>query len=117
MTDVLAQMNGYVAAVTVAGVRCVLDGRDVNPPSLLIRPPTLSYRFGRGCVGATWAAWLYVPDAGQIDALRTALPLLDKIHDALATQGVALSTATPSDFQTPDGATVPGFVITWNTSQ
>ena len=108
-------MNAAQAALTAADVRCVLDARDVNPPCVLIRPPTISYRFGRGCVGADFAAWLYLPDAGQIDALRVGLPILEQTQIALAGIGVATLTATPTDFQTPDGATVPGFIINWHT--
>lgn len=111
--DVLARMEAYRDAITSKGVRCVLDGRDVNPPAVLIRPPTLTYRFGRGCVGATWAAWLYLPDAGQIDALRVGFPILEAVSDALASVYVGVTDAAPADFQTPDGATVPGFIVTW----
>ena len=117
MSDPLALMLRYQEALTAAGVRCALDARDVNPPSVLIRPPTLSYRYGRGCVGASWAAWVFLPDAGQLDALRVGFPLLDTIHAALADIGVAILQAEPADFQTPDGATVPGFALNWNSSQ
>jgi len=116
MADPLADMKRYRDAITAAGVRCVLDARDVNPPSVLIRPPTLSYRFGRGCVGSEWAAWLMLPDAGQLDALRVGFPILDTITDALAGAGVAVVDATPSDFQSADGGTVPGFILTWKNS-
>jgi len=116
MTDVIAQMEAYQTAVEEAGVRCALDARDVNPPALLIRPPTLRYRFGRGCIGADWAAWLYLPDSGQIHSLRTGLPILETIHGALASAGVAVLSATPADFQPPDGAILPGFILNWTTS-
>ena len=117
MTDILAQMEAYRDAVNAADVRCVLDARDVNPPCLLIRPPTMNFRFGRGCISATWAAWLYLPDAGQINAVRMGVPMLTQIQDALSTVGVAILSATPTDFQPPDGGIVPGFILNWNTSQ
>jgi hypothetical protein len=117
MTDLLAEMERYRDALTAAGVRCVLDGRDVNPPCVLIRPPSVAYRFGRGCVGATWAAWLYLPDAGQIDALRIGFPLLETVSDALAVVGVAVVGAEPTDFALPDGGTAVGFTLNWNTSK
>jgi hypothetical protein len=115
--DLIADMERYRDVITAADVRCVLDARDVNPPAVLIRPPSVSYRFGRGCVGASWTAWLYLPDAGQIDALRVGFPIVDAVHTALAHAGVAILSAEPGDFALPDGGTVPGFVITWNTSQ
>lgn len=117
MTDILAQMEAYQSALTDANVRCALDARDVNPPAVLIRPPTMSYRFGRGCVSAEWAAWLFLPDSGQINSLRTGLPILETVHAALAGAGVAVLTASPADFQTADGGLVPGFIINWNTSR
>lgn len=117
MTDLLAQMESYRDALTTGGVRAVLDARDVNPPCVLIRPPSVAYRFGRGCVGASWAAWLYLPDAGQLDALRVGFPLLSAAHEALATAGVAIVNAEPADFALPDGGTVPGFTLNWSTSR
>lgn len=115
--DVLGRMEAYRDAIVAAGVRCALDARDVNPPAVLIRPPTLAYRFGRGCVGASWTAWLYLPDAGQIDALRVGFPILETVSDALASVAVGMTEAAPADFQTADGATVPGFVLTWQSSK
>lgn len=114
--DVVGRMETYRDALTAANVRCVLDARDVNPPAVLIRPPTLAYRFGRGCVGATWAAWLFLPDAGQIDALRVGVPILDAATEALAGVGAVVTQAAPADFQTADGATVPGFILSWESS-
>ena len=117
MNNPLARMESYRDAIVAAGVRCVLDARDINPPSVLLRPPTLHYRFGRGCVGAEWRAWLYLPDAGQIDALRLAFPILETTVTALGGIGVAVTDAEPGDYQLPDGGTVPGFTISWTTSQ
>ena len=116
MTDLLADMKRYQAALIAADVRCVLDARDANPPCVLIRPPRLSYRFGRGCVGAEWAAWLYLPDSGQLDSMRLGFPMLDTIHGALAGVGVALMDATPADFQPADGGIIPGFILSWTTT-
>lgn len=117
MTDPIAQMESYRDALEAVGVRCALDPRDVNPPAVLIRPPVLNYRFGRGVIGSAWTAWLFIPDAGTLDALRIAFPILDKVQGAMATVGVAILTATPAEFQPADGGLVPGFVLNWNTTQ
>lgn len=111
-TDVLAQMTGYVTQLTAAGVRATMEPRDINPPAVLIRPPTMRYRFGKGCVAADWQARLYLPDPGTENALKIALPLLDDIIAAL--QG-APTEATPADFQLADGAIVPGYQLSWST--
>jgi hypothetical protein len=111
-TDVLALMRSYVAQLEGAGVRATVDPRNLNPPAVLVRPPTLHYRFGRGCVAADWQARLYLPDPGTEGALAIALPLLEQITVAL--EG-APTEATPADFQLPDGATVPGYQLSWST--
>lgn len=111
-TDVLALMDSYVAQLTAGGVRATTDPRDLNPPAVLIRPPALHYRFGRGCIAADWTARLYLPDPGTREALELALTQLDAIQQAL---GFAVVTATPADFSLLDGATVPGYTLTWQT--
>ena len=111
-TDLLAAMQGYVAQLEGAGVRATIEPRDINPPAVLIRPPVLHYRFGRGCVGADWQARLYLPDPGTGASLKIGLPLLDTITEAL--QG-APTEASPADFMLPDGATVPGYQLSWST--
>jgi len=112
--DVLALLQQAVDRLTAAGVRATLDPRDLNPPAVLIRPPTLHYRFGRGCVGLDWSARLYLPDPGTADALRLGL---DQLEQAQAALGGAVTTATPGDFTLMDGATVPGYTLTWSTHE
>lgn len=112
VTDVLGSMRAYVAQLEGAGVRATLDPRDINPPAVLIRPPTLHYRFGRGCVAADWQARLFLPDPGTEGALKLAYPLLEQISAAL--EGAPTS-ATPADFTLADGATVPGYQLSWST--
>lgn len=106
------QLQGYLDALTAAGIRASDDPRDINPPMLLLRPPTLSYRFGRGCVAADWTARLVLVNAGVRQALAEALPLLQQIQDALQ----LVYTATPADFDLPDGGgPTPGYQLTWST--
>lgn len=112
-TDVAAQLAGYLAALQAAGIRAVDDPRDINPPALLVRAPTLHYRFGRGCVGADWTARLVLINSGYRQALETALPLLEAIQDAL---GGVVVTATPADWELPDGGgPTPGYQLQWTT--
>ena len=113
MTDPLALMDTYLEVLDAAGIRSAVDGRDINPPAVQLRAPTLTYRFGRGCVEAAWTARLILPNNGQRTALAEALPLLQRIQDAL--EG-AVVTATPTDFELPDGGgPVPGYTLTWTT--
>lgn len=109
----LQQLEQYLAALTAAGIRATDDPRDINPPALLLRPPVLSFRFGRGCVAADWTARLVLVNAGTRQALQEALPLIQQIQDAL--QG-AVVTATPADWELPDGGgPTPGYQLTWST--
>lgn len=110
--DPLARLLEYQAALTAAGIRCVLDGRDANPPCVHLRPPTMSWRFGRGCIEASFEARLYLPDSGQLQSITLALPMLQQIQDALAG---AIIQATPGDYALADGSTVPGYSLTWTT--
>lgn len=112
MNSPLEQVQEYRAALIAAGIRAVVDGRDVNPPAVQIRPPVLHYRFGRGCYAADWEAYVYLPDTGTEQVLKAALPLLDQVQTAL--KGV-VTTATPTDFALADGGTAAGYTLTWST--
>jgi len=113
-TDVLGQLQGFLDDLQAAGIRATDDPRDINPPALLIRAPVMHYRFGRGCVTADWTGRLVLNNAGTRQALQEAVPLIAAIQDAL--QGV-LVTATPADWELPDGGgPTPGYQLTWTTN-
>ena len=112
MMDPLERLLDYREKLLAAGIRGVIDGRDVNPPAVLVRPPTIHYRFGRGAHACDWEARLYLPDSGTEQALKAALPLIDQVQTAL--QGAVVD-ATPADFQLADGGTAPGYILTWST--
>lgn len=113
MVAPLAQIRDYLTDLNAAKIRATDDPRDINPPCVLIRPPVLNFRFGRGCVGADWTARLILNNAGTRQALEEALPLIDAIQTAL---GGVIVTATPADFELPDGGgPVPGYSLTWTT--
>lgn len=108
----LERLLDYREKLLAAGIRASIDGRDVNPPAVLIRPPTMFYRFGRGCYACDWEARVFLPDSGTEQALKAALPLLEQVQSAL---GGVVVTATPADFQLADGGTAPGYALTWTT--
>lgn len=112
-TDVLQQLQGYLDDLTAAGIRATDDPRDINPPAVLVRPPVLHFRFGRGCIGADWTARLYLLNSGTRQALAEGLPLIESVQEAL--QGLLVD-ATPVDLQLPDGGgPTPGYQLTWST--
>lgn len=109
----LDQLEAYLSQLRAAGIRATDDPRDINPPAVLLRPPVLQFRFGRGCIGAEWTARLVLINAGTRQALQEALPLIEQIQDAL--QG-AVITATPAEWDLPDGGgPTPGYQLTWAT--
>lgn len=113
MTDPLAQISEYLTALTEQGIRAVDDPRDINPPCVLIRPPLLNFRFGRGCVGADWTARLILNNAGTRQAIQQAIPLIEQIQTALSGQIV---TAVPVEYELSDGGgPIPGYELTWTT--
>jgi hypothetical protein len=108
--DIAGEIAAIVAELTLAGIRAVDDPRDANPPCVLVNPPEIEFRFGKGAWGATWEAWCIVPDAGRHQALR-ALSLL--VSQAQAALGYRAVSGRPDDTLMPDGSTLPMYVLTW----
>lgn len=108
--DVTDALDAIVSTLTAAGIRAVYDGRDANPPGVLLRPPTINTRFGRGYWDGEFTAWLMVPDTGMGPSLRALSDLLDHVQTAL---NFAAVTARPDEATLADGSTVPIYVITW----
>jgi hypothetical protein len=104
-------MQAEVDLLTEAGVRAVLDQRDVNPPCVLVRPPVLTFRFGRG-YDAAWTYWLIVPDSGQAAVLDALGELIDATITALGFTAVA---ANPDDVTLGDGSNHPMYTLTRST--
>jgi hypothetical protein len=107
--DIYAAAAAVVDQLVAAGVRATLDGRDLNPPAVLVRPPTVTYRFGRGG-DADWEAWAVVGDLGSRQALDALSTLLEAVSAAL----VRPVQARPDVISGADGSTVPAYVLTWS---
>ncbi len=108
--DKLAQAQAD--RITADGTtRAVIDARDLNPPSALIRPPEIGYRFG-ACVSLTWTVLCVAPDTGTRTALAALGVLVDAVQAAL---GYPAATLTPVDVALLDGGTVPGYQLTYVT--
>ncbi len=109
----LAQLaQAQADRITADGkTRAVIDARDLNPPSALIRPPELGYRFGQ-CVQLTWTVLCVAPDTGTRTALAALGDLVDAVQSAL---GYPAATLTPVDVALFDGGTAPGYQLTYVT--
>lgn len=110
MVDLQAAMQQVVDELTAAGVRATLDGRDMRPPCVLVRPPTMHFRFGKPTFDADFEAWCVVIGNGQSNSLPAVSELLTAVQEALGYRGV---TATPDDAQLLDGGTVPMYRLSW----
>lgn len=108
--DLDAAMQTVVDTLTAADVRATLDPVDAHPPCVLVRPPTMTYRFGKGNWDAAFEAWVMVPANGINASLKQLGDLLEDAQSALGYHGV---TATPDDATLNDGGTVPMYRLSW----
>jgi hypothetical protein len=101
MTSIVEAMTALVDALAGAGIRAVVDERDINPPCALVNPPDVAYRFGKGGWSATWRVWAIVPDSGRNVSMANLDTLMGEIQLAL---GGMVTTATPINVSGVDGA-------------
>lgn len=111
MTGMGEAMDAITAALSAAGIRAVVDERDVNPPCAWLREPALSYRFNKGGWDASWRLLAVVPDSGRRVAIDQLADLVAQCQEALAGAVVA---AEPVDVPTGAGAVLPGYQLTWS---
>lgn len=109
--DLAALAQAQADRLTAAGVRAVIDARDLNPPGALVRPPTIGYRFGH-CHELTWTVYVLAPDSGTRGALSILGDLVEKAQEAL---GYPAPTVTPADVALLDGGTAVGYSLTYVT--
>lgn len=92
-----------------AGVRCVSDPRDVNPPCVLLVMPQIEFQFGKLNADMEWSAYLVAGNSGQPSAAETLGEMLDSI------MGVrAFTTGAPYNLPLPGGGdAVPAYLVQW----
>lgn len=103
-------MDAVVAQLTAAGIRATVNGADANPPCVLVRPPAMAYRFGKGYWDAEMTAWALVADTGTGNAMAGLGELVTDVQLAL---NYAVVNARPDETLLADGSTVPTYVLTW----
>lgn len=106
--NIAAVTRELLAVLVDAGVPAVADLRDLNPPGVLVGPP--SFTPGARLSGSTltFTLWAVAPNAGRLAALDTLGPLLEQITAVLP-----CDTATPNDLLVPDGGDpLPGYTLT-----
>jgi hypothetical protein len=112
MIDLAAAVQDVVDRLVAGGVAACSDIRDLNPPAVLVAPPTIAWRFGRGAE-ATWQVIATVGNAGTGPAIAALSELVDAVQEAL---GGAVTAGRPVDLSSPDGgAPLPGYELTFTT--
>jgi hypothetical protein len=103
-------VNGIVERLQSAGIGAADDARNINPPAVLVRAPSIAYRFGKGGYTASWELWAIVPDVGQHDALAAVSELIDQVQAALSWH---LVDGRPDNVALPDSSMLPCYILTF----
>ncbi len=112
MIDLASAVDQVVDTLTAAGIRATADLRHLNPPGVLVAPPDIAWRFGRGAE-ATWRIVAAVPNTGTRSSIAGLSPLVDQVQAALAG---AVTAGRPVDLSILDGgAPLPGYELTFTT--
>jgi hypothetical protein len=112
MIDLAGAVDAVVDTLTAAGIRATADIRDLNPPAVLVAPPDIAWRFGRGA-DATWRVVAAVGNTAAGPAITGLSELVDQVQAALAG---AVTGGRPVDLSSPDGgAPLPGYELTFTT--
>lgn len=109
--DAAAAAAAIVDRLKSAGIRATVDERDINPPAVWVKPPTLNFRYGKGWA-AVWTLQAVVPDTGRNNSLAALGALIVKVQTAM---DWAVVTALPIALIIPGGAApLPGYEMTFN---
>jgi hypothetical protein len=110
--DLASAVASVVDRLTAGGVAATADIRNLNPPAVLVTPPTIAWRFGRGA-DATWQVIATVGNTGADPAITALSELVDQAQAAL---GGAVTAGRPVDLSSIDGgAPLPGYELTFTT--
>lgn len=107
--DLAAAIKDVVDTLVAAGVRATDDPKAANAPCVLVRPPEIAFRFGKGW-DASWTLCAIVPDPGRHQSLVLVSDLITRTQQAL---GGTATAGRPDDILMPDGAILPMYVLTW----
>ena len=64
MADIGALTREVVDLLTAAGITATADPRDLNPPGVLVGPPSFEPHARLAGITATYTLWAVVPNAG-----------------------------------------------------
>lgn len=100
-----------VARLKAAGLRAFIDPRAVNPPCLLVLPPTMSFSFGRGGYSADYTVLAVSSSTDKRTQWMELSDLITRTQEAL---GWMVTMVRPADVWSADQSTLlPGYEMTW----
>lgn len=113
--DVPAAMQELLDLLTAAGIRATQDEAQLNPPCVLVRRPTLQWRFSGTCQSATWSVLAVAENVDRQIALTQLAGLLQETSDAI---GRRFSSARATTLAAPGGddARLEAYEMTWTTT-
>ena len=112
--DLAGAVGELVDELRAAGIGAAADLRDLNPPAVLVPPPSIEWRFGRGAA-LEWRIVAAAPNTGTGPATVVLSRLVDAVQTALRGR---VTGGRPVDLTSPDGgAPLPGYELTMSTKR
>ena len=105
-------MQDLVNTLRAGGVRAALDRRDLNPPGVLVMPPTVEYQVDPTWAEAEWTLLCAVPDSGTGTAAQSLSDLVEQVREALGWTAVS---GRAAQVTTTDGPPSPAYALTFTT--
>jgi hypothetical protein len=103
-------MRDIVTALQAAGIRATNDPRNVNPPCVIVGPPSVV--LDSNCGGlATCTGYVIGPGAGNLDTWIAIDDLAERVG-----QVVDVATITPAAYQIDENPPQPALQLTWTQS-
>lgn len=107
MSELIDTLTDYASVLNAGGVRATLDPRSVNPPCLLLIPPTMALDVSCGGT-ATFLAYAITRGPGNLDAWKSLDDLVSKAAAILP-----LEAFEPGSYALDDGTPLPCLILTW----
>jgi hypothetical protein len=110
MGAITSAMQQNVQRLTEAGIRATLDPRNLNPPCVIIGPPSVI--LDSNCGGlATVSAMVVGPGPGNLDAWRAIDDLAEQVGRL-----IDVETITPTELTVDNNPPQPALQLTWTQS-
>ncbi len=107
MSSLIDTITDWETQLNAAGIRATCDPRSLNPPCVLLIPPTFAADVADGGTGV-FTAYVITPGPGNLDAYKA----LDTMTSAVA-DVIPVLTIEPGSYAVDATVPLPAFVLTW----